>query len=271
MGLQEAVSVKEDMDKLGLTTGLKGKTVIIQGLGNVGYYTAFYMQQAGAIITGVAEYNGGIYDEEGIDVVALKEHQRENGGLKGFPSGKFIENSSVLLTYSCDILVPAALENQVTIENADKVQARIIGEAANGPVTREAEIILLNKGVFLIPDMYLNAGGVTVSYFEWLKNLSRVSFGKLEKRYDMKKFETLINDIESASDIKFSQSQREAIIEGASERDIVKSGLEETMVEGYHNMNNMRKRKKVKSLRTAAFMLALDRISVSYMDLGIFP
>jgi len=270
-GIREAVSVEEDMEALGLRPGLKGKTVIVQGLGNVGYYSAKYMSEAGARVIGIAEWNGGIWDEKGIDIEALKRYQIENKGFKGYPKGEFIKNSKELLTYSCDILIPAALENQITVENADKIQAKIIGEAANGPVTQEAETILLEKGVMIIPDMYLNAGGVTVSYFEWLKNLSRVSFGKLEKRYDMEKYRKLLGTIENATGEEFTDFEKDELIRGASERDLVLSGLEETMVTAYHDMNKVRKEKNIQSLRTAGFILALDRIAISYLDLGVFP
>jgi len=270
-GIREAVSVAEDMAALGLTTGLRGKTVIVQGLGNVGFYSAKYLSEAGAKVIGVAEYNGGIYDEKGINIESLKKYQTQTGSFKGYSSGEFIEKSKELLTYACDILVPAALENQITKDNAAKIQAKIIGEAANGPVTQEAEKILLEKGVMIIPDMYLNAGGVTVSYFEWLKNLSRVSFGKLEKRYDQEKYRKLLGTIENATGEEFTDEEKEQLIQGASERDLVLSGLEETMVNAYHAMNKVRQDKNLKSLRTAGFILALERIAVSYTDLGIFP
>ena len=270
-GIREAVSVEDDMEMLGLKPGLKGKTVIVQGLGNVGYYSAKYISEAGAKVIGVAEWNGGIWDEKGIDIEALKKYQAENKGFKGYHKGEFVENSNELLTYPCDILIPAALENQITLENADRIQAKIIGEAANGPVTQEAEEILLKKGIMVIPDMYLNAGGVTVSYFEWLKNLSRVSFGKLEKRYDMEKYRKLLGTIENATGEEFTDYEKDELIRGASERDLVLSGLEETMVTAYHEMNKVRKEKNIQSLRTAGFILALERIAISYLDLGVFP
>jgi glutamate dehydrogenase (NAD(P)+) len=270
-GIREAVSVAEDMAPLGLSTGLRGKTVIVQGLGNVGFYSAKYLSEAGAKVIGIAEWNGGIFDEKGINVEALKKYQNQTGGFKGYTSGEFIEKSKELLTYPCDILIPAALENQITKENAAKIQAKIIGEAANGPVTQEAERILTENGKMIIPDMYLNAGGVTVSYFEWLKNLSRVSFGKLEKRYDQEKYRKLLGTIENATGEEFTEEEKAQLIQGASERDLVLSGLEETMVNAYHAMNKVRQEKNIKSLRTAGFILALERISVSYMDLGIFP
>lgn len=270
-GIREAVNVEEDMQALGLTKGIKGKRFIIQGLGNVGFYSAKYISEAGGKIVGVAEWNGGLWDESGINVEAIKDYQVKNKGFKGFPKGEFIEKSKKLLTYPCDILIPAALENQITVENADQIRAKIIGEAANGPMTQEAEKILLEKGVMIIPDMYLNAGGVTVSYFEWLKNLSRVSFGKLERRYDMEKYRKLLGTIENAVREKFTDEERNVLIKGASERDLVLSGLEETMVTAYHDMNDMRKEKNIQSLRTAGFILALKRIAISYLDLGIFP
>jgi glutamate dehydrogenase (NAD(P)+) len=270
-GIREAVNVEDDMKALGLTKGLRGKKVIVQGLGNVGFYSAKYISEAGGKVIGVAEWNGGIWDESGINIEELKKYQIINKGFKGYPKGEFIKNSKELLTYDCDILVPAALENQITIENAANIKAKIIGEAANGPVTQEAEKILLENGIMIIPDMYLNAGGVTVSYFEWLKNLSRVSFGKLEKRYDMEKYRKLLATIENATGEEFTDEERDALIRGASERDLVLSGLEETMVTAYHDMNRIRKEKGIESLRTAGFILALERIAISYMDLGIFP
>ena len=270
-GIREAVSVEEDMKSLGLEAGMKDKKVIIQGFGNVGYYSALYIQQSGAKVIGIAEYNGGLYDENGIDVEALKTYQKEKGTFEGYSKGKFVADSKEMLTYSCDILVPAALENQITLENAKDIKAKIIGEAANGPITKDAEKVLLDKDIMVIPDMYLNAGGVTVSYFEWLKNLSRVSFGKLEKRYEMEKYKLLLDSIENATGDSFSDEEQRMIVKGASERDLVNSGLEETMVTAYHELNEMRKKKGIKSLRTAAFILAMDRIAISYMDLGIFP
>jgi len=270
-GIREALSVEEDMQAIGLTTGTKDKKIIIQGLGNVGYYSALYLQEAGAKIIGVAEYNGGVYNEEGLDIVKLKVYQNDKGTLEGYPGSTFVKNSIDLLDYDCDVLVPAALENQITEENAGDIKAKIIAEAANGPVTRDAEKILLDKNIMIIPDMYLNAGGVTVSYFEWLKNLSRVSFGKLEKRYEMEKYQLLLDSIENATGDSFSDDEHKKIVKGASERDIVNSGLEETMVNAYHELNAKRKEKNIKSLRTAAFILAIDRIAISYLDLGIFP
>lgn len=271
IGIREAVDVKEDMDKLKLSTGLAGKKIIVQGLGNVGYHSAKYLQEEGALVIGIAEYEGGIYDEKGLIIDDLLQHRKETGSILNFKNAKNIKNSAELLEYECDILVPAALENQITEENAPNVKAKIVAEAANGPVTAGAEKILLEKGIYLIPDLYLNAGGVTVSYFEWLKNLSRVSFGKLEQRYDMLNNFRIVEAIEKASGVKLDDSMKKSIIKGASEADLVMSGLEDTMVKAYHNVRATKNENKIEGLRTAAFVTVLNKIAISYLDLGIFP
>lgn len=270
-GLREAVSYKEDMDALGLTTGLEGKRVIVQGFGNVGYYSAKALQDEGAIIIGIAEYEGGVYDENGLDVEDLFRHRKENRSILNYKNAKNVENSTEMLEWECDILVPAALENQITGDNAPRVKAKIIGEGANGPVTPEAEAILLQKGTLVIPDMYMNAGGVTVSYFEWLKNLSRVSFGKMDRRYQELNNFRMVHAIEKASGTTLSEEMRKNIVKGASERDLVMSGLEETMVTAYTEVRETMKRKNLSSMRTAAFTVSINRIAISYLNLGIFP
>ncbi len=270
-GIREAVSFADDMKAMGLTTGIEGKRVIVQGLGNVGYYSAWFLQQAGAIITGIAEYEGGIFDPNGLDVEAVFQHRKASGSILNYPGATNVKQSAELLEYDCEILVPAALENQITADNAPRIKAKIIGEAANGPVTGEASKILKAKGAMVIPDMYLNAGGVTVSYFEWLKNLSRVSFGKIEKRYDALNNQRLVEAIESSSGNSLTKGQRDLIVKGAEERELVYSGLEETMVNAYHEVRETLHRTKVDSLRKAAFVSSIDKICISYIDLGIFP
>jgi glutamate dehydrogenase (NAD(P)+) len=270
-GIREAVDGYEDMQKLGLYPGLDGKTVIIQGLGNVGYFAGVNLQQNGAIIAGIAEYDGGIFNPEGIDVQALQQHRQETGSILNFPGSQNVENGRDLLEFECDILIPAALENQITSENAAKIKAKIIAEAANGPVTAAAEKILKKKGVFIIPDLYLNAGGVTVSYFEWLKNISRVSFGKINKRYNELNNEMMVSAIEDASDTNLPFEQRNKLIQGAGERELVDSGLEGVMVNAYGEVNEIRKEKDLPDLRTAAFVSSLEKIAISYLELGVFP
>lgn len=271
-GIREAVCIEEDMKKIGLTKGVENKRVIVQGFGNVGFHSAKYLMEDGALVIGIAEYDGGVYNEKGIDVNELEKFRNETGSVLNFPGCKNIANSREMLEYDCDILVPAALENQITEKNAPNIKAKIIGEGANGPVSKEAEEILLQKGVIIIPDIYLNAGGVTVSYFEWLKNLSRVSFGKIDKRYNKLNNYRIVEAMERASGNEISDLERSTIVRGASELDLVMSGLEETMVSSFHDLRTtFNETEGIKDLRTAAFVLSINKIAVSYMDLGIFP
>ena len=271
-GIREACSIAEDMKMLGLDTGLEGKTVVVQGLGNVGYHAALFLQQAGALIIAIAEYEGAIYDASGLDVQTVFEHRKATGTILNYKNAKDIKNSREALEIECDILVPAALENQITEENAPRIKAKIIAEGANGPVTPEAEKILLGKNILILPDLYLNAGGVTVSYFEWLKNLSHVAFGRMGRRYDELMNRALVNAIESATNTKLSDVHKKNLIRGANEEDLVNSGLEETMITSYHQIRNiMKEQPQIEGLRTAAFVSAIRKIATSYMSLGIFP
>lgn len=270
-GLREAVNVMGDMNRVNLPLGLAGKKVIVQGLGNVGYHAARFLQNDGALIIGISEREGGIFDPKGLDVEKVLEHRNATGSILDFRDSKNINNGRALLEYECDILVPAALENQITADNAKNVKAKIVGEAANGPVTSEAEKILLKKGVLVIPDIYLNAGGVTVSYFEWLKNISRVSFGKITRRYNQLNNQRLVEAMEETSDTNLNFKMRRDLIMGASEADLVRSGLEEIMINGYREITELKNTKNIPDLRTAAFAEAVDKIAINYLELGIFP
>jgi glutamate dehydrogenase (NAD(P)+) len=271
--LNEICSHKEDMKDLGLTTGLEGKRVIIQGLGNVGYHTAEIIREYGAIIIAIAESDGAVYNEKGIDPVDLYKYRQENKSVMGYDKGsKVIKDSASALELDCDILIPAALEKQITDKNAGRIKARIIAEAANGPVTPAAEAILLKKGVMIIPDIYINAGGVTVSYFEWLKNLSHVRFGRMQKRYEEKHQTNFIKLVEDLTGKTVSKSRIERLIHGAEEIDLVNSGLEDTMIEAYNDIREYKKRRKTDiDLRTAAFAVSINKIKDSYYAMGIFP
>ncbi len=272
-GVREAVSFKDDMDKLGLTTGLAGKTVAVQGLGNVGFHAADIFQKEGdAIIVSVAEYEGAIYNEKGIDIDALMKHRKKTGSILDFPGAKNMKQRKQVLEVECDILIPAALENQIRIDNVDRVKAKIVAEAANGPVTAEAAEKLIERGVMVIPDMYINAGGVTVSYFEWLKNLSHMRFGRMEKRFNHNTYMNLVGLVERLTGKTIGAKEKDFLTRGADEIDLVRSGLEETMISSYHQIRDIKKRKKkVTDLRTAAFISALNKISSDYLALGIFP
>lgn len=269
-GIREACDNEEDMKALGLDPGLEGKTFVIQGLGNVGYHAAKYMTEGGAKLIGVAELEGSIYDPDGIDLDELMEYRKENESIIGFGDTKELENNRKVLEADCDILIPAALENQLNEENASRIKARIIGEAANGPTSDAAHEILKEKGALIIPDTFLNAGGVTVSYFEWLKNLSHVRFGRLEKRFEESSYRKILNVIENISDRKFSTEEMKKLAHGADEYDLVDSGLEETMINAYNELNELRKKHDI-DLRTAAFLSAIDKVGIMYEQMGIFP
>lgn len=270
-GIREVVNVAEDMQKVGLTTGIEGKRIVVQGLGNVGYHAAKFFAEAGAIIVGLAEYEGGIYSEKGLNLEDVMAHRKSTGSILGFPGATDIKNSADTLEVDCDILIPAALEAVITGENAPRIKAKIIGEGANGPLTPDADAVLNAKGVIVVPDMYLNAGGVTVSYFEWLKNLSHVRFGRLDKRFSENQNASILNSFESMVGKKLSDTERRQIMHGPDEVDLVYSGLEDTMIGSYHEIREALMSSGAEDLRTAAFVVAINKVGVSYEQLGIFP
>ena len=272
-GLRELLSIEDDMKKVGLTTGMAGKKIIVQGLGNVGSYSAKICQEEGnAKIICIAEWDGAVYNADGLDIAALIAHRNATGSIKNFPGGTNIANSKEAIEMECDVLIPAALENQITAENAPRIKAKIIAEAANGPVAFEAEDILLKKGIIILPDMYLNAGGVTVSYFEWLKNLSHMRFGRMEKRFDHNTYQNLVSLVERMTGKTIGESEKNFLTKGADEIDLVRSGLEETMVNSFHQIRGVFvTRPEINDYRTAAFVCALNKISSDYLSLGIFP
>ena len=270
-GLRELCNTAEDMAKLGLSVGVKDKKVIVQGLGNVGYHAAKYFSEAGSKLVGIAEYEGGVYNANGLDLEALVAHRKSTGSILNFPGATNVTNSAEVLEMECDILIPAALENVINADNADRIKAKIIGEAANGPLTPEADVILNAKGVIIVPDMYLNAGGVTVSYFEWLKNLSHVRYGRLEKRFSENQSGTILESVEALTGKKVSDIERKQIMHGPDEVDLVYSGLEDTMIGSFQEIRETMISLNIPDLRTAAFVTAINKIGVSYEELGIFP
>lgn len=274
-GIREACSNADDMKKLDLEPGLEGKTMVVQGLGNVGSYTSIISQDEGGVkIIGVAEVEGAIYDPKGIDIHKLLQFRKETGSILNYPGAESYgkEDRKSVMEFECDILVPAALENQITIDNAHRVKAKIIAEAANGPITSGAEEVLLAAGKLILPDLFLNAGGVTVSYFEWLKNLSHIRFGRMDKRFNQRTYDSILDVVEQNTGKEVNNRDRQFIARGADEIDLVRSGLEETMIHAYNEIREIWKRKKkVEDLRTAAFISAINKISSDYMALGIFP
>jgi glutamate dehydrogenase (NAD(P)+) len=270
-GIREAMCDKSITDSLGLSTGIEGKRFIVQGLGNVGYHSALFCQQGGGIIVGIAEREGGIYNENGLDTEAVFKHRNETGSILNYTGAKNYEHGNEVLELACDILIPAALENQIHAGNAGKIKAKVVAEGANGPTTKEAEKILLARNILIIPDLYLNSGGVTVSYFEWLKNLSHVRFGRMGKRLEELNYRRIVEAIESQTGKGLSPAQRQLIIHGAEEVDLVRSGLEEAMVSAFNEVNEIKRSKNIPDLRTAAFVSGIQKIAVSYELMGIWP
>jgi glutamate dehydrogenase (NAD(P)+) len=271
-GVREALSNVEDMKAIGMQTGIGGKRIIVQGLGNVGYYSAKFCSEGGGIIVGIAEREGGIYNPDGLDVESVFKHRKDSGSILNYPGAKNIADPMALLEMECDILIPAALENQITKDNAPNIKAKIIAEGANGPVTKNGEMVLNQKNVMVIPDLYLNAGGVTVSYFEWLKNLSHVRFGRMEKRFQEMANNELIAAVEGITGKSLDAKRKKIVSHGADEIDLVRSGLEETMIFAYNEIREIKMSdKKIDDLRTAAFVSGIRKLGVSYQALGIFP
>jgi glutamate dehydrogenase (NAD(P)+) len=272
-GLREAMTYEADMKRLGLSRGIAGKTMVVQGLGNVGSNTALISQQEGDVkVIGVAEREGSIYSANGIDVMKLMAFRQETGSILGFPGTETLPDRLSALELECDILVPAALENQITSENAARVKAKIIAEAANGPITADADPILLKKGILILPDFYINAGGVTVSYFEWLKNLSHHRFGRLENRFHSESFNNLLTKVEEMTGKTVGERERNFLTRGGTEIELVNSGLEDTMIIAYQQIREtLHQHADIEDVRTAAFVTSLKKIASDYISMGIFP
>ena len=271
-GIREVCNMPEVMQKQGLQTGIQGKTVVVQGLGNVGYHSAMFFRQGGAKVIALAEYEGAIYNAEGLNEEEVFQHRKATGSILNFPGVTNLEKNTDALELECDILIPAALENVINGENAPRIKAKIIGEAANGPCTPEADEIFQQKGILCVPDMYLNAGGVTVSYFEWLKNLSHVRYGRMEKRFTENLNTHILGQIESLTGKKVEDGERAFIMHGPEEVDLVHSGLEETMITATREiMEIWLGNPDIPDMRTAAYVNAINKVATSYVELGIFP
>ena len=274
--LQEFFRHPEDLATAGLSGGLDAKAIILQGLGNVGYHAAkFLSEEDGARITGVIERDGAVQNPDGLDIEALKAWIAEHGGVKGFDGGSYTADGASVLEAECDILIPAALEGVIHRNNANRVQARLIVEAANGPVTAGADAILRDRGVVIIPDMYANAGGVTVSYFEWVKNLSHIRFGRMERRREESRNQLIVNELERLSkssnvNWQLTPNFKEKYLKGASEIELVRSGLDDTMRGAYNDMAEVwRRRADVPDLRTAAYLVSIQKVALSYRNKGL--
>jgi glutamate dehydrogenase (NAD(P)+) len=274
--LQEFFRHPEAVAKANLSGSLDGKRVIIQGLGNVGYHAAkFLSEEDGCKITAIIERDGGLHHEEGIEVEAVKQWIAKHGTIKGYPDAQLIADGAKLLEEECDILIPAALEGVINLSNADRIKAPLIIEAANGPITAGADEILQKKGCVIIPDMYANAGGVTVSYFEWVKNLSHIRFGRMQRREEEAQHLVLVNELERLSADKglgwtLSPDFKARYLKGAGELELVRSGLDDTMRTAYQSMRNVwHEREDVHDLRTAAYLVSIGKVAASYRAKGL--
>lgn len=274
--LREFFRDARDVAKAGLSGKLDGKRVIVQGLGNVGYHAAKFLQQEdGAVIIGIIEHDGALFNAAGIDVESVREWIVKHGGVTGYPDAAHHAEGALVLEEECDILVPAALEGVINMSNADRIKAPLIIEAANGPVTAGADDILRKKGTVIIPDMYANAGGVTVSYFEWVKNLSHIRFGRMQRRQEEARHELIVNELERldrhlGDAWSMTPDFKAKYLRGADELELVRSGLDDTMRIAYQSMRDVwHGRDDVGDLRTAAYLVAIDKVAASYRAKGL--
>lgn len=270
--LQEFFRHKDAVKETGLSKGLAGKRVVIQGFGNVGYHAAkFLSEEDGCVIIAVTDSHGTLSNEDGLAIEDVHQYKTEHRVLKGFPGGTYTEGNAKALEMDCDILIPAALEGQINEGNVDRVKARIIIEAANGPVTFEADERLNERGVTVIPDAYANAGGVIVSYFEWIRNLSHIRFGRMERRYDELRSSHHISAMEAMTGKLVPDAIKAKLNDGASELDLVRSGLDDSMRLAFQEMKATRDgNNSIQSFRTAAYVNAIRKIARSYLDIGVY-
>ena len=271
-GIREVCNMPDIMAKQGLSVGIEGKTVVVQGMGNVGFYCAKFFREHGAKVIAIAEYEGAIFKGDGLNEEEVFGHRKATGSILNFPGAINLANNTDALELECDILIPAALENVINGQNAPRIKAKIVGEAANGPCTPEADEVFTQRGILCVPDMYLNAGGVTVSYFEWLKNLSHVRYGRMEKKFTENLNGHILGQIEELTGKKVSPAERSFIMHGPEEVDLVHSGLEETMIAAtWEIMDIWKNNPDIPDMRTAAYVSAINKVAISYSELGIFP
>jgi glutamate dehydrogenase (NAD(P)+) len=261
----------QDVKRAGLSGGLDGKKIVVQGLGNVGYHAAkFLSEEDGALIIAVIERDGAVTNSKGIDIEKCREWLGNRGGLKGFPGGKHSANGARALEMACDVLIPAALEKQITHANADRIRAKLVVEAANGPVSFEGDRILAKRGVTVLPDCFVNAGGVIVSYFEWIKNLSHIRFGRMDRRLDEMRGERIVRALEAMTGKTVPEEIKTELVAGADELAVVRSGLDDTMRHAYGEIQTaLREQKKIKDYRSAADVVAVQKIAHSKMEMGM--
>ncbi len=268
--LKEFFRHPEEIKKTNITNpNLSDQKIIVQGFGNVGLHACKTLFEVGAKIIAIAEKDGGILNENGINISELEKYINDKNTIFDFPNTEKISNSSNLLTHECDILIPAALENAITLKNVDGIKANLICEAANGPISYKANQKLKNKGIIIIPDIYANAGGVTVSYFEWIRNISHIRMGRMHKRYEEDRGEIILKSIEQITGKKLSQNLTDQLVHGVNEEDIISSGLEDTMRVSFQEILEMKSKYNLEDYRMAAYAIAIKKIEKSYLELGI--
>ncbi len=269
--IQEFFRHPDDVKMASMTGSLEGKTCVMQGFGNVGYHAAkFLSEEDGVKITAIIKSHGALVNDEGINIEQLRQHIEEHHEIETFPCAQFVEDGSAVLEKECDILIPAALENQINLDNVDRIKAKLIVEAANGPVSFGADAILKSKGIVVIPDAYANAGGVTVSYFEWIRNISHMRFGRMQRRHEEMRGLQVAKMFEEATGNSVSSQLRSTITRGADELDLVRSGLDDTMRTAYQEIREtMLSDENITDLRTAAYVSSVKKIARSYLDVGI--
>jgi glutamate dehydrogenase (NAD(P)+) len=274
--LREFFRHPEDVATARLSGGLEGKRVIVQGLGNVGFHAAkFLSEEDGCKVIGVIERDGAVMNPDGLPIEFLRAHIGATGGVKDFPQGTYVEQGASVLEAECDILIPAALESVIHLGNADRIQAPLIIEAANGPITSGADEVLRRRGAVIIPDLYANAGGVTVSYFEWVKNLSHIRFGRMQRRQEEAHYAMLVGEMEriiteAGVPLGLSDKFKSEYVRGAGELELVRSGLDDTMRSAYQSMREIwRSRPDVEDLRIAAYLVSIGRVAASYRSKGL--
>ncbi len=262
----------EDIKSANMEGSLHGKTCVIQGLGNVGYHASkFLSEDDGVIITAVIERDGALINNEGINIESLNQHIIEHGSIKNYPGATLEENGVAVLEKECDMLIPAALESQITLENADRINAKLIVEAANGPITYGADEILNKKGTIIIPDAYANAGGVTVSYFEWIRNISHIRMGRMQKRHDETHGSQIAAMLEELTGNTISENLKKSVAHGADELELVRSGLDDTMRTAYQQIREtLMSNENINDLRTASYVTSITKIARSYLDIGVY-
>ncbi|WP_172296140.1 Glu/Leu/Phe/Val dehydrogenase [Pseudoruegeria sp. HB172150] len=274
--LKEYFRHPEDVAQAGLSGKLDGKRIVVQGLGNVGYHAAkFLREEDGALITGIIERDGALISDKGLDVEAVRSWISNHGGVKGYADAEYVAEGAKILEKECDILIPAAMEGVINLANAHRIAAPLIIEAANGPITAGADEILREKGTVIIPDMYANAGGVTVSYFEWVKNLSHIRFGRMGRRQEEARHQLIVDELARLDEHlggawSMTPDFKQKYLRGADELELVRSGLDDTMRVAYQSMAEVwRTRDDVSDLRTAAYLVAIGRVALSYRAKGL--